>query len=60
MGFGAGYEVNKSISTYVTGRNLFDTEYISNSSTAVTATPASALFYPGDGRSFFGGVTFRF
>jgi iron complex outermembrane receptor protein len=60
MGFGAGYEVNKNISTYVTGRNLFDTEYISNSSTAVTATEASNLFYPGDGRSFFGGVTLRF
>ncbi len=60
MGFGAGYEVTKNISTFITGRNLFDTEYISNFSTAVTATPASALFYPGDGRRFFGGVTFRF
>jgi iron complex outermembrane receptor protein len=60
MGFGAGYEVTKNISTYVTGRNLFDTEYISNFSTTVTATPASALFYAGDGRSFFGGVTFSF
>ncbi len=60
MGFGAGYEVNKNISTFVTGRNLFDTEYISNFSTAVTATPTSALFYPGDGRRFFGGVTLRF
>jgi iron complex outermembrane recepter protein len=60
MGFGAGYEVAKNISTYVTGRNLFDTEYISNFSTAVTATPTSNLFYAGDGRSFFGGVTLRF
>lgn len=60
MGFGAGYEVTKNISTYVTGRNLFDTEYISNSSTAVTATSTSNLFYAGDGRSFYGGVTVRF
>lgn len=60
MGFGAGYEVTKNISTFVTGRNLFDTEYISNFSTTVTATPASNLFYPGDGRRFFGGVTLRF
>ncbi len=60
MGFGAGYEVNKNVSLFATGRNLFDTEYISNFSTAVTATPASALFYPGDGRRFFGGVTVRF
>ena len=60
MGFAAGYEVTKNISTYVTGRNLFDTEYISNFSTAVTATPASNLFYAGDGRSFYGGVTIRF
>ncbi len=60
MGFGAGYEVNPNFSLFVTGRNLLDTEYISNFSTAVTATPASALFYPGDGRRFFGGVTLRF
>lgn len=60
MGFGAGYEVTKNISTFVTGRNLFDTEYISNFSTAVTAGTGSALFYPGDGRRFFGGVTLRF
>jgi iron complex outermembrane recepter protein len=60
MGFGAGYEVTKNISTYVTGRNLFDTEYISNFSTAVTASESSALFYAGDGRSFYGGVTIRF
>ncbi|GJL78907.1 MAG: TonB-dependent receptor [Nitrospinaceae bacterium] len=60
MGFGAGYEVNKNVSMFVTGRNLFDTNYISNFSTAVTAGTGSALFYPGDGRRFFGGVTLRF
>ncbi len=60
MGFGAGYEVNEKVSLFLTGRNLFDTEYISNFSTAVSATPTSALFYPGDGRRFFGGVTLRF
>jgi len=60
MGVGAGYEVNKNVSLFATGRNLFDTEYVSNFSTAVTATPASALFYGGDGRRFFGGVTVRF
>ena len=60
MGFGAGYEVNKNVSAFVTGRNLLDTNFVSNFSTTVTATPASALFYPGDGRRFFGGVTIRF
>ena len=60
MGFAAGYDVNKDVSLFVTGRNLFDKAYISNFSTAVTANAASALFYAGDGARFFGGVTVRF
>lgn len=60
MGFGAGYDVNKDVSLFISGHNLFDKAYISNFSTAVNATPASPLFYPGDGTRVFGGVTVRF
>ncbi len=60
MGFAAGYDVNKNVSLFVTGRNVFNKAYISNFSTAVTATATSALFYAGDGSRYFGGVTVRF
>ena len=52
MGFGAGYDVNPNLSLFVTGRNLLDTNYISNFSTAVAATSASALYYPATAGGF--------
>jgi iron complex outermembrane receptor protein len=60
FGFKTGYEVNKSISLFVTGRNLTDEGFVSNFSTAIAATSATALFYGGDGRRFFGGATIKF
>jgi len=60
VGMGAGYEVNKTTSLFFEGRNLFDKKYISNFSTAVTATSTSNLFYAGDLRRFFGGVRVSF
>jgi iron complex outermembrane recepter protein len=48
------------MSLFFEGRNLLDKKYISNFSTAVTATSSSNLFYAGDQRRFFGGIRVNF
>ncbi len=60
IGFEAGYELNDRVSVFVDARNLLDKEYISNFSTATTATSSSALYYPADGVSAFAGVVVKF
>lgn len=46
-------------SGYLEGRNLLDKRYISSTIVAGTATPASALFSPGTGRSVHAGLHYR-
>ncbi len=59
-GVGAGYDMNDKVSFFFDARNLGDKHYISNFSTAVSATSSSSLFYAGDTRRFFGGVQLKF
>ena len=60
LNLGAGYAVNDRISLFLDIRNLADKHYISNVQAQVAATPASAAYWPGDGRSVFGGVQWSF
>ncbi len=60
MGMSAGFKINDHADVFFEGRNLTNEAYISNFSTAVTATDSSALFYAGDLRRFFGGVRINF
>ena len=48
------------ISLFLDVRNLGDKDYISNVQAQIAATAASAAYWPGDGRSVFGGVTVAF
>lgn len=57
---GAGYAVDERISLFVDVRNLGDKDYISNVQAQIAATAASAAYWPGDGRSVFGGITLDF
>jgi len=41
-------------------RNLTDKAYISNVQAQITATAASAAYWPGDGRSAFAGIALSF
>ena len=59
LNFKVGYDRGTGWSGYVEARNLFDTRYISTALTAEIATPASALFNPGIGRSIYGGLRYR-
>jgi len=56
----AGWRINDQVSVFVDIRNLTDEAYISNVQAAITATGASAVYWPGDRRSVFGGLTVAF
>lgn len=62
LGVKAGYEPMENVSLFLDGRNLTDERFISSYSTLTNATTATNLnvFYPGDGRSLFAGVSVRF
>lgn len=59
LGAKAGYDFGGGLKVFIDGRNLLDKAYISNTSVAATATAASALFNPGDGRAVYAGVEYR-
>jgi iron complex outermembrane receptor protein len=67
LGFKIGYKTQKGVSFFAEVRNILDENYspttgvVTNAS--LTPTPANprpgAVFLPGDGRSFFAGVEFK-
>ncbi|MDB5453131.1 MAG: TonB dependent receptor, partial [Caulobacteraceae bacterium] len=60
LSLGAGWALNERLALFVDARNLTDEAYISNVQPVVRATPATAAYWPGDGRSVFGGLTWHF
>lgn len=59
LGARAGYDFGQGLKVFLDGRNLLNRTYISNTSVAATATTASALFNPGDGRALYLGIEYR-
>jgi iron complex outermembrane receptor protein len=55
-----GWAVNERVSLFVDARNLADKAYVSNVQPAIAAQATGAYYWPGDGRSVFGGVTWTF
>ncbi len=60
VGITAGARLTDGIDLFVDARNLFDEKAVGDISAAITATPASAIFYPVERRAVFGGVRARF
>jgi iron complex outermembrane receptor protein len=60
LNLNAGWKVTKNLAVFLDARNLTDKAYVSNVQAQVQATAASAAYWPGDGRSVFGGVTVAF
>ena len=60
LGVRVGYQTQRGFSWFLDARNLTDKSYIATTGVLNRATPASAAYNPGDGRSFFGGVEIRF
>ncbi len=59
LNFKIGYgEERSGWSGYIEGRNLLDKRYLSSTVVVETATPTSALFNPGTGRSVYAGARF--
>lgn len=59
----AGWRGPDGVSLFVEARNLADKRYVSNFSAVTDAGAAgvsTAVFYPGEGRSVFGGVAWAF
>lgn len=60
LNLNAGVDLNEQVSWFFEARNLTDEHYAATASVVTTATAAnSALFYPGDGRSFYTGLTYK-
>ena len=61
ISLGAGWRVRSGLELFINARNLTDKRYISNVSAVTDARIAStAAFYPGEGRSVFGGLRVSF
>lgn len=61
FGVTAGWDVTDDITVFADGRNLTDEPYVSSFSTVTDARTANIdVFYPGEGRSMFGGIKVRF
>lgn len=60
IGLSAGATVREGIDIFVDARNLTDKNAIGDVSAVLTATPASAIYYPVERRSVYGGVRVRF
>jgi len=59
LGFRLGYRSERGFSFYVEGKNLTDERYAATTGVVSVATPNQALFLPGDGRGFYGGIEWR-
>lgn len=58
---GAGWKLENGVSLFLDARNLFDERYVSNFGAITDARLVSqAVFFPGEGRSVFGGLTWRY
>lgn len=60
LNLNGGWAINDKVSAFVDLRNLTDKAYVSNVQAAVKASAATAAYWPGDGRSAFGGLTVTF
>ncbi len=56
----AGWMMTDEVSVFLDVRNLADEAYVSNVQAAILAAPATAAYWPGDGRSVFAGLTVAF
>lgn len=56
----AGWTVTDQVAVFLDVRNLTDEDYVSNVQAAILAAPATAAYWPGDGRSVFAGLTVAF
>lgn len=59
LGFKLGWRSKKGPSFFIEAKNLTDETYVATTSVFQTATAASAAYFPGDGRSLYAGVEWK-
>lgn len=60
VGMNIGFELGNGVTLFLDARNLTNKHHISDMAAAVSANGASAIFYPGEGRTALGGIRARF
>jgi iron complex outermembrane receptor protein len=60
VNLGAGWTLDSGVTFFVDVRNLADERYVSNATPSVAANASSAVYFPGDGRSVYAGVSVGF
>ena len=62
VGVKAGWDINQNVSLFLDARNLTNEKHITSFSTVTDARTAPNLnvFYPGEGRSVYGGIQIKF
>lgn len=60
IGVSTGIDLPNGVSLFAEGRNLTDKRYVSDFGPVTTASASTATFYPGDGRTVYGGIRVRF
>jgi iron complex outermembrane receptor protein len=62
LGARAGYRAARGLAVFIEGRNLSDEEHAptTNLANPAQAVAGQALYFPGDGLSFYGGVEWRY
>jgi len=64
LNLGFGRELQNGVTLFVDVRNLTDERYVSNFTAVTNAGPpvnaSTAVFFPGDARSFYAGITMAF
>jgi iron complex outermembrane receptor protein len=58
LGVKIGYRSQRGFSVFLEAKNLTDRTYASTTS-VVSTFAGQSLFFPGDGRGFFGGVEWK-
>ncbi len=59
LGFKLGFRRAKGPSFFIEARNLLDQDHVATTGVLKTATPASAVYFPGDGRAFYAGIEWK-
>lgn len=55
-----GWDLENGVSLFVDARNLTDEAYVPEFGATVSASALTSTFYPGEGQSVYGGVSYRF
>ena len=55
-----GWNFDNGVSLFVDARNLTDEAYVPEFGATVSADGSTSTFYPGEGRSVYGGLAYRF